>query len=182
MLYFVTENQEKFNNANIILKNFSLQLQAKKLDIIEIQSDSLEKIAEDKARQAYTSIRQPLVVKDDGWYIPSLNGFPGSYMKYMNQWLSPDDFLNLLRPYKDKEIIFKDALCYVDATQQKIFTNTIHGYILNEPKGEGVSMARLATFRKDGKTMAECINKNIHFADEENSVWNEFGKWYRKIS
>lgn len=179
MLYFVTENQPKLHNANIILKSFGLHLTGKPIHLTEIQTDSLEEIALYKAKQAYEKIKEPLVVKDDGWYITALQGFPGVYMKYMNEWLTVNDFLNLLKPYKNRGIIFKEALCYIDKNQHKIFVNTIEGKILKKPTGKSVPMATLATFRKDGKTMAECINEGIHFADIDATVWNDFAQWYK---
>lgn len=179
MLYFVTGNLPKFDNANIVLQEYGLQLVQKDLPVVEIQSHSLEDIAEYKAEQAYAQLKKPLVVKDDGWYFTALNGFPGSYMRYMNEWLLPEDFLRLLKPYKNREIIFRDGLCYKDEKIEKIFTNTIKGRVLTQPKGKGVSCAQICTFRKDNKTMAECINEGIHFTDSKVSVWHEFAKWYK---
>lgn len=178
MVYFVTDNQQKFDNAQIILKTLNLQLERKSLPITEIQSHSLEDIARDKAIQAFKQLRKPLVVKDDGWYITALNGFPGSYMRYINEWFSYDDFLRLLSAYNNREIVFKDALYYIDGETEKLFTKTIKGRILCEPKGIGVPGAMISTFRKDGMSMAECINKGIHFADSNQSVWIDFAKWY----
>ena len=181
MLYFVTENKPKFDNANIVLKAHDIILKQKAFPLIEIQSHSLLEIAKYKARQAFDVLKKPLVVKDDGWYFTSLNGFPGSYMKYINEWLSADDLLRLLAPYKNREIIFRDGLCYCDGKIKKVFTSTIKGHVLKTPKGKGVSCAQICTFRKDEKTMAECINEGIHFADADNSVWHKFAKWYKNL-
>lgn len=181
MLYFVTENKPKFDNANILLKQYNLQVKQKKLPLIEIQTDSLEEIALHKARQAYGKVKGPLLVKDDGWYITALNGFPSVYMKYVNHWFGPEDYLRLIKPYKNREIIFKEALCYTDGKTFKIFFNTIKGTIVKKPKGKAVPSAMVSTFRKDGKTMAECINEGIHFNDSEKSVWHDFVKWYKKM-
>lgn len=181
MLYFVTENKQKFDNAQVVLEKYNLFLKQQPLPLTEIQSDSLEDIAMHKARLAYDSVRKPLVVKDDGWYITALKGFPRTYMKYVNQWFSPDDFLNLIKPYKNREMIFRDALYYIDGKTEKLFVHEIPGVIVQEPKGKAVPSAMVSSFRKDGKTMAECINEGIHFADEGNSIWDTFAKWYKKV-
>ncbi|HYK08141.1 MAG TPA: non-canonical purine NTP pyrophosphatase [Candidatus Eisenbacteria bacterium] len=181
MLYFVTENKQKFDNAQIILKEYTLSLTQKPLPLVEIQSHSLEDIAKDKARQAFALVKKPLVVKDDGWYITALNGFPGSYMKYTNEWLTPQDFLNLLKPYTNREIIFRDALYFTDGKKETCIVNTITGRIIDSPKGKGVSSATISTFRKDGKTMAECINEGLDFADKGVSIWHEFARWYNEM-
>jgi len=180
MLYFVTENKQKLENANVILNPLGISLEQKTLPIIEIQSHSLEEIAIDKAKQAFKKLRKPLVVKDDGWFVTALNGFPGSYMKFMNQWLSPEDFLRLIKPYKNREMVFKDALVYIDNDKTKLFTKTITGSIVKNPRGKSVPSAMITTFRSDGKTMAECINEGVHFTDGEISVWFDFAKWYKE--
>jgi XTP/dITP diphosphohydrolase len=180
MLYFVTENKPKFDNANILLKKHGIQVKQKKLPLLEIQTDSLEEIALYKARQAFEKVKKPLIVKDDGWYITALKGFPSVYMKYVNQWLGPEDFLRLIKPYRNREIIFKEALCYIDDKKHKVFLNSIPGKIVKKPKGEAVASAMISTFRKDDKTMAECINEEIHFSDSEKSAWHDFVQWYKK--
>lgn len=180
MLYFVTENKQKFDNASVILNPLGIVLKQKTLPIIEIQSHHLHEIAKNKAEQAFQQLKMPLVVKDDGWFITSLNGFPGSYMKFMNEWLTPHDFLRLIEPYENREIVFKDALYYIDSEKEKLFTNTIKGTMVKNPKGKSVPSAVISSFRKDGKTMAECINQGIHFADNDSSVWFDFAKWYKE--
>src|SRR5579859_138128 len=145
MLYFVTGNTPKFNNANIVLKQYGLQLTQADIPVVEIQSHSLKEIAKYKAQQAYAQVKKPVVVKDDGWYFTALKGFPGSYMHYINEWLSPEDFLRLLKPYKNHEIIFKDALCYKDEKEEKVFTSSIKGKFISQPKGNGVSCAQICT-------------------------------------
>lgn len=181
MLYFVTENQAKFENATILLKQYDIPLKQKKLPLVEIQTDSLKEIALYKARQAFQKIKQPLIVKDDGWYISALKGFPGVYMKYINQWFGPEDFLRLIQPYANREIIFQEAVCYIDSKQHKLFFNSITGKIVRKPKGLGVSSTKISTFRNDNLTMAECINAGIDFTDEGKSIWPTFAKWYESI-
>ena len=179
MLYFVTENKDKIASAKLLLGRHGIEIESKSLPLIEIQSDSQEEIAIYKAEQAFEQLRQPLLVKDDGWYISALNGFPGVYMKYVNQWFTAEDFLNLLQPYSNRDVIFKEAVCYIDKFQKKIFIRDVKGTVLKEPKGKGKSSARVISFREDQKTMAECLNEGIHFVDEGESIWHEFAQWYK---
>lgn len=85
MLYFISSNPNKIDRAKFFLNPLGLNFQPKEIEIEEIQSYSIEKIAIDKARKAYATIKNPLFVNDHGWGITALNGFPGAYMKYMNQ-------------------------------------------------------------------------------------------------
>ena len=86
---------KKFNHAKESLAKFGVDLEQKDLDIDEIQSDSISKIAEDKAKKAFAILQEPLVVSDSGWEIPALNNFPGPYMKYVNHWFSVRFFSGL---------------------------------------------------------------------------------------
>lgn len=180
MLCFVTENRDKIANATTILSGYNIQISARHAHLDELQSDSLEYIIRHKAQQAFQIVRQPLVVKDDGWYITALNGFPGPYMRYINQWLTEQDFLNLLKPHTNKEVVFREFVCYLDQKQQKIFSHEARAQFLTTPRGNGVPSTRLVTFRKDGKTMAECSNAGIHFMEAAESVWHQFAPWYTK--
>src|SRR5258706_8340034 len=161
MLYFITENQDKIENANQVLSQYEIPIEGKSMPILEIQSESQEEIVLHKAKQAFASIKKPLVVKDDGWYISALRGFPGVYMKYVNQWFTAQDFLNLLKPYTNREILFRESVCYIDQNKHEIFTNDVKAEILKEPRGEGKPSMMITSFRKDHKTMAECSNEGI---------------------
>ena len=44
-----------------------------------------------------------IVVADTSWSIPSLNGFPGGYMKDVAEWFTPEDFI--------KQVITLKILC-----------------------------------------------------------------------
>ena len=180
MLYFITENQDKLENASHVLDVYGIPFEGKNIPILEIQSDSQKEIVLHKAQQAFEKIRQPLVVKDDGWYITALRGFPGVYMKYVNQWFTADDFLNLLKPYSNREILFRESVCYIDKNQYKIFINDVKAEILQAPRGNGKPSMTIVSFRKDHKTMAECSNEGIEFMEGDTSVWHAFAKWYKE--
>lgn len=109
-LLFVTSNELKFIHAQHMLEQFGITLTRQHFDLQELQSESGEEIARHKAEQAYAEFKQPLVVNDDSWSIPGLNGFPGPYMKSINHWLTNEDFLNLTRPLKDRRIILQQQL------------------------------------------------------------------------
>ena len=77
-LYYITGNISKFETARGFFGPLGVEIVQKKLDIIEIQSDSTEEIAVDKANKAFSKLKHALIINDSGWYISALNGFPGS--------------------------------------------------------------------------------------------------------
>lgn len=179
MLYFVTGNKHKVTSAALVPDTFHIPFVMKDISLTEIQSSSMEEITQRKGEEAFRIIPKPLVVKDDGWYITALNGFPGPYMRYINEWFTEKDFLNLLQDKPTREIIFCEVVCYIDKTQTKLFLNKLRARLRTEPIGNGSPFTRLVTFREDNKSMAECENKKIPFY-EEKSVWDMFASWYKK--
>lgn len=174
MLTYITENKDKIFFAKTGLEPLGIAFETKALDLIEIQSPMIEKIAEYKAKQAFEILKHPLFVTDEGWSIPALNGFPGAYMKYMNEWLLPQDYLNVMNGHDDKRIIKTVALSYADNKNVRNFTATCEGRFISEIRGNGFAAMRVVSMTNDGKSVAECIEEGVNpFNDKE--LWNEFG-------
>ena len=77
-----------------------------KLNIKEIQSDSLEEIALEKCRYAFSKIKSPVIVEDDGLFIEKLNGFPGQYSAFVFKTIGIKGILDLLRTCEDSICLF----------------------------------------------------------------------------
>lgn len=178
-LHYITGNQSKFNNAQILFESKKINLTQIKLDIYEIQSSDPFLIAKSKAQQAWEQLRKPLFINDTFWIIPALKGFPGPYMKYINIWFTPQDFINLMRNKTNRTIILRDTIVYIDKRESKIFTNDHTGTILEtvysgEYKNPSDAVISLS---KSGKSLAEEVANKSFFLKEENIAWNEFIKW-----
>ena len=76
---FASSNEHKYEEAEKILAEFGIKLEFFKTDLVEIQDDSLSKIALQKALNAYEKCKKPVIIEDDGLFIDSLSGFPGPY-------------------------------------------------------------------------------------------------------
>ncbi len=115
MLLYVTSNQNKIVTANKLLKPFGISVEGIKVDgIIEPQTDDILKISTLKAQQAFKKVQKPLIVSDGSWIIPGLNGFPGPYMAFVNKWFTSQDFLNLMKDKKNREIVLRECVTYID--------------------------------------------------------------------
>ena len=82
-LYFASSNKHKYQEAKSILKSFGIPLHFFKIELEEIQSNSLSEIALKKSTQAFQKLKKPVIVEDDGLFINSLEGFPGPYLSYV---------------------------------------------------------------------------------------------------
>lgn len=156
-----------------------ITLQQTKLDIQEIQAETGEPVARDKAAKAFTALGKPLVVSDDSWMIPGLNNFPGPYMKSMNDWFSPEDWLRLTKDLADRRIILRQIVVYQDGDGQQLFTADISGVLLSEIRGTSPYPHSTITSFDGGKTSnAEYHEKGEAAAQHHRNVWHDFTEWY----
>lgn len=169
----------KFEHAVFGCAPAGIKLTQTRLDITEIQSEDGELITRDKAQKAYSQLKKPVVVSDDSWMIPGLNNFPGPYMKYMNEWFSVQDWLNLTHKLADRSIVLRQIVAYQDASEQKIFSFDIPGTLFDVARGES-TYPHLSIVSFDGKqTVAELIEKHEDSLRESGNVWQQFAEWYR---
>ena len=68
---FASSNEHKYEEAEKILAEFGIKLEFFKTDLVEIQDDSLSKIALQKALNAYEKCKKPVIIEDDGLFIDS---------------------------------------------------------------------------------------------------------------
>lgn len=185
---FVTSNNEKFKAAAIICKSAGIDLLRNSIDIDEIQGDDPEHIVRDKVEKAFLACgsEQPVVVVDDSWEIPALGGFPGAYMKYVNQWFRPDDFLRLMSGITDRRAIMHQYLAYKDKQETVIFSTDIPGAMVTKQRGshKETSATVIALDVDKGRTIAEIyedgIEKNQQRYKDRGDAWYTFSAWFRQ--
>lgn len=180
-LYYITGNISKFETARGFFGPLGVEIVQKKLDIIEIQSDSTEEIAVDKANKAFSKLKHALIINDSGWYISALNGFPGSYMKHVNHCFEAQDFLNLMQDKDNREVILKQVVIAVDDSgQKKIFSHETRGEILREARGGGTNGFDQVSSLTAGLTLAEEKEQTLAVAlDAELQLWQDVYEWIK---
>ena len=187
-IYFASSNQEKIQIAQTVCAEANISVQPIGLEIDEIQGEDSEAIVRDKVRRAYEQVDRPVIVTDETWDIPSLRGFPGAYMKSINQWFMSRDFLRLMQGITDRRIVLCQYLAYTDGVLTKVFRNDMPGQIINEARGtndKSPSMTVIALDCDNGKTIAEVFEQGTDavIARHKNQpdVWHEFLSWYKSI-
>lgn len=181
-LTYVTGNKNKFENAQKFFVPHGVELMQASLNIPEIQAyDGLE-VAKHKAQSAWGLLHETLFVNDASWLIPALNGFPGPYMKYVNEWFMPIDFIHLMEGKEDRTIILKDTIVYIDETGSVVFTNEHRGTILTSPaQGDYRHPSdAVISLSKSGASISEEISRGVSFIENENRVWENFAAWLSK--
>lgn len=182
-ILYATGNAAKFRQAQHVCQEFGIDLIQNRLDVPEIQSEDAEAITRDKATKGYAKLKKPLVVSDDTWSIPGLKGFPGPYMKYINDWFTVDDWLNLTRSLTDRRVFLCQTAVYQDANGQRVFTNTIEGILLTEPRGTSIyPHSYITSFDGGQSTNAEYHAREESITARLPNVWHDFAEWYSKHS
>lgn len=127
---YITGNSLKFLEAKEGFKNSGIALTQVDIDTPEIQAFDINEVSKFSAKWAADFLNKPVILSDYGFSIKSLNGFPGPFMKFVNKWLSPEDFLKLIEGKSERgvEVSFSLAFCTL-ADTPLCFTSSISGEI-----------------------------------------------------
>ena len=178
-IYFVTGNKLKFDIASLYFSNSGanelFNLVQLKIPCPEIQDANVENIALESAKWSYQNSHKPVVKADAGLYIPCLNGFPGPFVRYINQWLSSADLIRLMAEKTNREAIFRDALAFTYKDMSSVFISDTLGTIAENVSASGGSSI-------DNIFIPENYDKPLsQLTDEEiKTVWN-VSRWEELI-
>lgn len=168
---YVTTNSYKFQNAKKFfdgLDSTDFELVQYDLETPEVQEESVEKVAVSSAKWVSSQIGEPAVSMDVGFCINAFNGFPGPFLKYVNNWLQPDDILRLLKGKEDRSAFFIDALAYsTPEGETQVFTVITEGVIIDSEHIEDTDWTIDALFIPKGHTKTLATMDD----EEKNSVW-----------
>lgn len=185
-IMFVTGNNEKFDHAVQLCSEYGISLEQARFDIDEIQGEDAARIIDDKATKAYGLAKQPVIVSDDSWSIPGLNGFPGAYMKSMDHWFTAEDFLRLTTHLKDRRVILHQWLAYKNGTETTLFKQYIEGTLITQVRGVyGNPAQKIISFPIDnGLTISEVYDRgngtSPHRTRALSGAWIDFCTWYKQ--
>ncbi len=178
-MYYATSNPFKFRYAAKQLQPFGIELEQIQLDLDEIQSNSVEKIANYKALAAYLELKAPVLVSDATWNIPALNGFPGVFMAYVDSWLSTADFLRLMQDVEDRRVIYTEVVAYIDQHQSKLFSDSAEGIILQDGiVTDYKAFDPIVSFRSDQKSLSQARLEQLPTFDHDLALWDAFARWF----
>lgn len=100
------------------------------LELIEPQAETALEVARVKAQQAFDQLQKPVLVDDSSFHIYALGGFPGPYVKYMNETVGTEGIVRFMEHQDDRRAYFLSALVFVDET------GTLHEFSVKESTGE----------------------------------------------
>lgn len=129
---FVTSNKNKIIEINEIL---GTNYKVTRFDVPEIQSLDLNKVIVEKAKKAYLQFKIPVAVEDVSIEIKSLNGLPGTFVKFFIKTLGIEGTVKLLGK-KSKETKSTCAIAIYDGKTMKIFKGTVNGILIKKGRGK----------------------------------------------
>ena len=137
-IVFVTGNANKVTEMQKILdfSNKGIKLEQVVDDIDEIQSDDVEKIVLNKARQSYVKYRMPLFCEDTGVFIEALNGFPAANAKFVFEKIGLKGILKLMDGKENRNAYVQTAICYMDEEEKShVFSGKMNCTIADTMRG-----------------------------------------------
>ncbi|OGJ22202.1 non-canonical purine NTP pyrophosphatase, RdgB/HAM1 family [Candidatus Pacearchaeota archaeon RBG_13_36_9] len=132
-IYFVTSNENKFNEVKSILK---IDLERKDIDLDEIQDIGQEKIIKHKARQAFLALKKPVLIEDTGLFIEAWNGFPGALIRWMLKTVGNEGICKMMENEKVRNATAKTYFCLYKGKEYNVFVGEIKGKVPSKPKGK----------------------------------------------
>lgn len=177
-VYFLTSNKGKFREAAAVAAASGILLRMLDRTKIEIQSDSLQRIAGYAAEEAANRLGIALVTEDAGLFIDVLGGFPGPYSSDVFKRLGIKGVLTLMDGITRRGARFDSAVAFCSPRGSPLcFTGTVVGSISLHPRGTG-GFGFDPIFipnRGDGRTFAE-------MRDEEKNRMSHRARSFRKLS
>lgn len=180
-ILFITNNDHKVNEANRILSPLGIEMIKLNFTKIEIQSNSLRKIAKYASIYAANKILKPIVVEDSGLFIKSLNGFPGPFSSYVYNKLGCKGILKLMNGINDRTAIFKCVVSYCQPGYKPIiFEGITYGEISLEIRGSsGFGFDPIFIPKSgNGLTFSEMLPEEKDRFSHRGKAFRKFGEWY----
>jgi XTP/dITP diphosphohydrolase len=185
VIFFATNNINKFNEARRVLGRYKIAVGMLKVKTMEIQSENLEEIAKTSAVHAFQQCHLPVIVEDAGLFVDALNGFPGPYASYVYKTIGNEGLLKLMENYANRRACFQSVVAYLseELDAPVCFKGEVLGEITDETRKGCSGFGFDPIFKPLGceKTFAEMSidekNKYSHRA----KALRKFAKWYKSL-
>ncbi|MCL2476993.1 XTP/dITP diphosphatase [Candidatus Bathycorpusculum sp.] len=186
MVFFATANIHKFNEARCILGNLGIGIGMLKLKGDEIQSESLQEIAEKSVQSAYKKCGLPIIVEDAGLFIDALEGFPGPYAAYTYKTIHNSGILKLMENKTNRNAVFQSIISYCDnqtLLDPISFAGQSRGIITTQERQEQGKIAfgfdPIFQPNNSSKTFAEMTLQEKNSYSHRAEALNKFAQWYK---
>lgn len=178
---YVTGNWAKVKSAKQILEPLGFEIDNIKIDIPELQDNSIENIAKFSAKSASDKLKCDVLKNDSGLCIESLNNFPGPYTHYVDETLGEDGILKLMENIENRKAYFIEVLAYCKYGEEPItFTSITPGTISKNKQGQyGWSWDFIFIPEGEAKTLG-CYEDEERFKFWNNDAYLKLADYLKK--
>src|SRR5919108_4857453 len=178
---FASTNQNKFLEVQSILSIWNISVDFLQTRLVEVQSDTLEEIAKEKAKTAFAQVGRPVIVEDDGLFIDSLGGFPGPYSSFVFKTIGNDGILKLLAGSAKRSAYFRSLIAFYNGKTLSVSVGRVDGRISDKiTKGGGWGYDPI--FMPDGTdlTFAQLKRRKNEYSHRKKAL-EKFARWYLNL-
>lgn len=177
---FASTNQNKYREVQSILSSHGIAADFAQVSLVEVQSDSLEEIAEEKAKSAFSQVGRPVIVEDDGLFIDVLKGFPGQYSSHAFKTIGNEGILKLLAGSADRSASFRSLIAFYDGERLSISEEKVDGKISDNITEGGWGYDPIFIPAGAGHTFAQLKDRKNEYSHRKKALDN-FAKWYLQL-
>ena len=179
---FVTGNTGKWEIGRDIFTKYGLELNQANMETPEIQSLDVKEVASYSAQYAAQKLGMPVIKSDVGYYITALKGFPGPFIKYINQMLTEDDLLRLMKGIKDRSMVIRECLAYAEPNGfTKCLVHEQKTRIAEQADGTGNSIDKIMILDGFTKTRGASDPKDVaEFWKKSLTLYHEMAEFLRE--
>ena len=175
----VTGNIGKWQVASEIFKKYNVELLHEKMDTFEIQSHEVEEVSKYSALYAAKKLERPVIKSDVGYFIEALNGFPGPFLRYINDYLTSEEILKLMEDKENRTILLKECLTFATPDGEYIqFVSIEKASISKISMGSGTTFDRIVIF--DGYDKPKSMNseeENLKHFEKQLDIYDKMAKY-----
>ena len=184
-LVLATANKHKVREIDAVLRGYGYSINSVKLNIIEPDFDSLEEVAEAKARQAFEQLRKPVIAEDTGVYFSAYHSFPGQLAKRVYLGIGFRGLTTLIKLAKNKKGYFKTVISFTkDGRHFHTFSGKLYGRFLGKvvkPQKDRLPYEKIFVPEGFSKALAEIDIGEKNKISHRAIAARKFGKWLNKI-
>ena len=175
---FITGNQGK---AEYLSDYFHINVARAKLDLREIQSLNLREIVENKARQAFDTLKKPVLVEDVSLIFKDMKDLPGPLIKWFLESLGNKGLCGLADSFSSREARAEVMFALCDKNGLNVFSGSVNGSIAKKPKGRaGFGWDPIFIPKGQKKTWAEMSGEEKHQTSMRKIALDKLSKFLRK--
>jgi XTP/dITP diphosphohydrolase len=151
-----------------------LKLEVHPMHLTEIQDLNLDNIVKHKVMEAFAEVKKPVIVEDVGLFLDAWNGFPGPFIKFIEEIVGYEKMLKMLENKENRAVTARVAVAYHDGKSVHIFHGEMKGTVARNLSDRGWGFIPILIVDEKGTRYSDLTTKEQHALSHR-------GKAFRKL-